>query len=40
MSDNIHSEITASADTEDGKRRLAAWGFMEAYGMWTYRGRR
>jgi len=32
-----HSEITASADTDDGKRRLAAWGFKEAHGMWTWR---
>src|SRR5436309_7956073 len=33
----VHSEITASADTEDGKRRLTAWGFKEADGMWTRR---
>src|SRR6266850_5536159 len=33
----VHKEITASADTEDGKRRLAAWGFKEADGMWTWR---
>src|SRR6266704_3683481 len=33
----VHSEITASADTEDGKRRLTAWGFMEADGTSTYR---
>ena len=32
----VHSEITASADTEDGKRRLTAWGFKEADGMWTW----
>src|SRR5437867_8062325 len=36
----VHPEITASADTEDGKRRLTAWGFKEADGMWTYRGAR
>jgi len=33
----VHREITASSDTEDGKRRLAAWGFREADGMWTWR---
>ena len=33
----VHREITTSADTEDGKRRLAAWGFKEADGMWTWR---
>ena len=33
----IHPEITASADTEDGKRRLTEWGFKEADGMWTWR---
>lgn len=31
-----HPEVTASADTEDGKRRLTAWGFVEADGMWTW----
>ena len=36
----VHPEITASADTEDGKRRVAAWGLTAADGMWTYRGRR
>jgi len=30
-------EVTASTDTEDGKRRLAAWGFREAGGLWTWR---
>ncbi len=33
----VHPEITASADTEDGKRRLTAWGFKEADGTSTYR---
>lgn len=33
----VHSEITASADTEDGRRRLTAWGFREADGMWTWK---
>ena len=33
----VHSEITASADTDDGKRRLVGWGFKEADGMWTWR---
>ncbi len=33
----VHPEITASADTEDGRRRLIAWGFREVDGMWTYR---
>jgi len=36
----VHSEITASVDTEDRKRRLAAWGFKEADGMWTWRTHR
>ena len=30
----VHKQITASADTEDGKRRLVARGFKEADGMW------
>jgi ribosomal protein S18 acetylase RimI-like enzyme len=33
----MHRDITACADTEDGKRRLGAWGFVEADGMWTFR---
>jgi ribosomal protein S18 acetylase RimI-like enzyme len=33
----IHGDVTACADTEDGKRRLRAWGFVEAEGMWTFR---
>jgi len=33
----VHSEITASAETDDGKRRLMAWGFKEADGIWTWR---
>ena len=33
----VHREVTASADTEDGKRRLGAWGFKEADGMWEWR---
>ena len=33
----VHREITSSGDTDDGKRRLTAWGFMEADGMWTWR---
>jgi len=32
----VHSEITASADTEDGKRRVVAWGFQQADGMWNW----
>jgi len=35
----VHPEITASTDTDDGKRRLVAWGFKEADEMWTYRRR-
>lgn len=35
-----HLEVTASADTEDGRRRLTAWGFREADGMWTWGRRR
>lgn len=31
----LHRDITACADTEDGERRLVAWGFREADGMWT-----
>lgn len=33
----IHSDVTATTNTEDGKRRLAAWGFREADGMWTWK---
>jgi len=33
----VHREITASADTDGGKRRLVAWGFKEADGMWAWR---
>ena len=33
----MHSEITASADTEEGRRRLAGWDFKEAEGMWTWK---
>lgn len=33
----VHSEVTASVDTEDGRRRAAAWGFMEHEGTWTWR---
>ena len=32
--------VTAYADTEDGKRRLAAWGFGEVDGIWTWRNGR
>ena len=32
----VHSGVTASGDTEEGKRRLAAWGFKEADGMWSW----
>ena len=34
-----HAEITASADTTDGKRRLTAWGFRDVDGIWIYRRR-
>jgi len=33
----VHRDITATADPEDGKRRLQAWGFVELEGMWTWR---
>ena len=35
--EGMHSEITAFADADDGKRRLAAWGFKGTDGMWTWR---
>jgi len=35
--EGIHGQITASADIEGGMRRLVAWGFKEADGMWTWR---
>ncbi len=31
-----HSEITATADTPDGVRRLIAWKFKEKDGIWTW----
>ena len=36
----VHAEITAWADTEDGKRRLTAWGVVETGGTWTYGNKR
>ena len=33
-----HLEITATADTPDGVRRLRAWKFREEDGIWTWRG--
>jgi GNAT superfamily N-acetyltransferase len=33
----VHRDITATADSEDGKRRLVAWGFVDVEGMWTWR---
>ena len=33
----VHRDITATADSEEGKRRLQAWGFVELEGMWTWR---
>ena len=35
-----HPEITATADTPDGQRRLVAWKFKEKDGIWTWGGRR
>ena len=32
----VHRDITATADTEEGKRRLQSWGFEELDGMWTW----
>ena len=31
-----HPEITATADTSDGLRRLRAWKFREKDGIWTW----
>ncbi len=31
-----HPEITATADTPDGLRRLKAWKFREKDGIWTW----
>ena len=36
----VHRDITASADSEEGKRRLQAWGFVDLEGMWTWRPHR
>jgi GNAT superfamily N-acetyltransferase len=33
----VHRDITATADSEDGKRRLRVWGFVEVEGVWTWR---
>jgi hypothetical protein len=33
----VHRDITATADSEEGKRRLVVWGFVELDGMWTWR---
>lgn len=33
----VHSEITASADTEDGKHRLAAWRYVPRDVSWIGR---
>jgi hypothetical protein len=33
----VHRDITASAETEEGKRRLVTWGFVEMDGMWTWK---
>ena len=33
----VHRDITATADSEEVKRRLVAWGFVELDGMWTCR---
>lgn len=30
-------DVTAVADSDDGRLRLAAWGFVEADGMWTWK---
>ena len=34
---SVHRDITSTADSEEGKRRLQVWGFMELDGMWTWR---
>jgi acetyltransferase (GNAT) family protein len=31
----VRRDITACADTEEGKRRLVAWGFVGADGVWS-----
>jgi len=36
---SIQPEITASGDTDAGERRLVAWGFSKADGIWTWRKR-
>jgi hypothetical protein len=33
----VHRDITAISDSEEGKRRLRVWGFVELDGVWTYR---
>ena len=32
----VHRDITSTADSEEGKRRLVAWGFVKLEGMWTW----
>jgi ribosomal protein S18 acetylase RimI-like enzyme len=32
----VHRDITATADSEEGNRRLIAWGFVELEGVWTW----
>jgi GNAT superfamily N-acetyltransferase len=33
----VHRDITATADSEEGKRQLKAWGFVEIEAVWTWR---
>jgi len=37
LEEAVHRDITAVPDTDDGKRRLAAWGFVEAEGTWSWK---
>jgi GNAT superfamily N-acetyltransferase len=32
----VHRDITATADSEEGKRRLQVWGFVELEGIWSW----
>lgn len=38
--DARRGEVTATEHSEDGKRRLVAWGFVERDGVWTWRAPR
>jgi ribosomal protein S18 acetylase RimI-like enzyme len=36
----VHREVTACPDSDEGQRRLSAWGFKETNGMWFWRKNR